>query len=309
MKILVAGGSGFIGSHVADALSDAKHEVTIFDLRESRYIRGDQQFLKGNILDRQAVQEAVSDKDVVYNFAGIPHLDVGIGKPVETVEQNILGTVISLEASRLANVKRYIYASSIYVYSDGGSFYRCSKQAAELYVEEYQRLHGMSYTILRYGTVYGPRADDHNSVRRYLKQALRDRQITTYGPGDAIREYIHVRDAAQSSVRALSDEFVNEHVVLTGHHSMRFKNLLDMIREIVGRDVDIVIHPPDEDNPRTGASGHFVLTPYSFRPRVAKKLVNNPYIDMGQGLLEVIDEICAAEYCENTSLDSEPTGS
>jgi len=291
MDIVVAGGSGFIGSHVADALSEAGHKVTIFDLRESPHLREDQEFVQGNTLDRKLVREAVEGKDAYYNFAGIPHLDIGLGHPIETVEQNILATVISLEACRLAGIKRYVYASSIYVYSEGGSFYRCSKQAAELYVEEYQRLHGLDYTILRYGTVYGPRADDHNSIRRYLKMALTDRRIVTSGTGEEVREYIHVRDAASSSVKILSEEFRNEHVVLTGLHAMKFIDALVMIREIVGRDVIIDIAPPDPNDPRTGSSGHFCITPYCFRPRVAKKLVNNPYHDMGQGLLDCIDEI------------------
>jgi UDP-glucose 4-epimerase len=291
MKIVVAGGSGFIGSHVADALSDAGHEVTIYDLRESPYLRDDQRFVQGSMLDRDAVNKVADGKDVFYNFAGIPHLDIGLNHPIETVEQNILAPVIALEACRLASIKRYVYASSIYVYSEHGSFYRCSKQAAELYVEEYQRLHGLDYTILRYGTVYGPRADDYNSVRRLLKMALFERKLTTSATGDEVREYIHVRDAASSSVRILSDEFQNEHVVLTGLHAMKFLDMLAMIREIVGLDVELKISPPDASDPRLGSSGHFSITPYCFRPQLAKKLVNNPYIDMGQGLLDCIEEI------------------
>lgn len=291
MKVLVIGGSGFIGSHVADALSDAGHEVRVFDIRSSPYLRGDQCFVLGDILNRDEVADAVKGQDVVYNFAGIPHLDVGLTHPIETVEQNILGTVITLEGSRQAGVKRYVYASSVYVYGEGGSFYRCSKQAAELYIEEYQRLYSLDYTILRYGTVYGPRADHHNSVQRYLKQALLDQRIVAYGTGDEIREYIHVKDAARSSVQILSEEFRNEHVVLTGHHPMRFKDLLAMIREIVGHDVEIDLRPPDPEDPRNGVSGHYFITPYSFRPKIAKKLVNNPFLEMGQGLLECLEEI------------------
>ena len=293
MKVLVIGGSGFIGSHVSDALSDAGHDVTIFDVRPSRYLRRDQRFELGDMLNREQVTAAVWGHDIVYNFAGIPHLDVGLDHPIETVEQNILGTVITLEASKQAGITRYVYASSVYVYSEGGSFYRCSKQAAELYIEEYQRLHGLEYTILRYGTVYGPRADDHSSVRRYLKQALHDRRIIAQGTGDEIREYIHVKDASRLNVQILSPEFRNEHVVLTGHHPMRFKDLLVMIREIVGRDVEIELRPIDPDDPQKGPSGHYAITPYSFRPKIAKKLVSNPYLDMGQGLVDCLQEICA----------------
>jgi UDP-glucose 4-epimerase len=294
MKVLVIGGSGFIGSHVADALSSAGHEVTVLDRHRSPHLRDDQQFVAGDMLDRERMQQAVEDRDAVYHFAGIAHLDIGLTAPIETVEQNVLGTVIALEAARLAAVNRFVYASSVYVYSEGGSFYRCSKQAAELYVEEYQRRYGLDFTILRFGTVYGPRADRHNSVHRYLQQALRERRIVAAGTGDEIREYVHVKDAAQSSVHVLDDEFRNERVVLTGHHPMRFADLLEMIREIVG-DVTIELRPPEPEDPRHADSGHFVITPYSFRPKTAKKLVANPYMDMGQGLLECLEEVYLEE--------------
>ena len=95
MKVLVMGGSGFIGSHVADALTGAGYSVTVFDLRPSDYLREDQTFMQGNMLDRAQVADAVAGHDIVYNLAGIPHLDVGLHDPVGTVEQIILGTVIS----------------------------------------------------------------------------------------------------------------------------------------------------------------------------------------------------------------------
>ena len=295
MKVLVIGGSGFIGSHTMDALSEEGHDVTNFDLRPSRYLRKEQHFIQGNILDRDQIYSAVRGKDIVYNFAGIPHLDIGLNNPIATVEQNVLGTVISLDAAKELGVKRYVYASSVYVHSERGSFYRCSKQAAELYVEEYQRLHGIEYTILRYGTVFGPRADDHNSVRRYLQQAVQKRRIVINGTGDEIREYIHVLDASRLSVEILGLEFKNECVVLSGQHPMRFMDLLKMIQEIVGADVKIELRPIDPNDPKKGPSGHYSITPYSFRPKIAKKLVSNPYLEMGQGLLDCLHELIEEE--------------
>jgi UDP-glucose 4-epimerase len=290
MKTLVTGGSGFIGSHVADALQRSGHEVSILDRHRSPYLAPGQNFIQADILDSDRVREAIEGQDAVYHFAGIAHLDIGLEAPVETVQQNVLGTVIALDASARARVSRFVYASSIYVYSERGSFYRASKQAAELYVEEYQRRHGLDFTILRFGTVYGPRADRHNSVRRYLKQALEEGRIVASGTGDEIREYVHVRDAAQLCADVLADEFRNERIVLTGHHTMRFIDLLKMIEEIVG-ETEVELQPPDPEDVRHGLSGHFAITPYNFRPKVARKLVANPYVDMGQGLLECLQEI------------------
>jgi UDP-glucose 4-epimerase len=291
--VLVLGGSGFIGSHVADALADAGHRVTIFDRKTSPWLRPDQTLRQGDLLDRALVAEVMRDQEAVYNFAGLASIDHGAKNPIETVEHNVLATVITLEAARKAGVRRYVYASTVYVYSGAGAFYRCSKQAAELYIEEYQTFHGLDYTILRFGTTYGPRADDGNSVRRYLTQALRARRISVApATGDEMREYIHVRDAARSCVTILAPEFKNQHIVLTGHNPMRFRDLLHMIREIVGPDVTIELKAtPDEKLPPGQASVHYALTPYSYRPRVAHKLVNNPYLDLGQGLLECLEEI------------------
>ena len=95
---------------------------------------------------------------------------------METVRLNVLGCANLLEAARQAGAKQFVFASTIYVSSESGGFYRASKQACELLVEEYQRQFGLDYTILRYGTLYGGRTDERNSVHRYLRQALLNRR-------------------------------------------------------------------------------------------------------------------------------------
>jgi UDP-glucose 4-epimerase len=291
VRALVLGGSGFVGSHVADALSDAGHEVTVFDAAESPWLRADQRMLLGDITDLDSVKAAVAGRELIYNFAGLADIDDSRRRPLDTVRINVAGNANVLEATRSAEIQRYVFASSIYVASEAGSFYRVSKQACELYIEEYRREFGAPpYTVLRYGTLYGRRSADTNSVHRYLRQALRDRRITAHGTGHELREYIHVEDAARLSVEILADEFVDEQVVLTGHHPMRFRDLLDLIREIVGPDVELDLNAPLPEDASPG-SAHYSITPYTFRPRVARKLVSNYYTDMGQGLVDCLQEI------------------
>lgn len=287
MKVIVFGGSGFVGSHLADALTNAKHEVTIFDMKPSPYLQASQKFIQGDILDSEAIKKAIEGQDVIYHFAGLADLDDALARPIDTVRLNVLGCVNLLEATRHANIKRFVFASTIYVYSEAGGFYRVSKQACESYIEEYHRRFGLSYTILRYGTLYGRRADTRNSVYRYLKQALTERKISVHATGDEMREYIHVEDASRASVQILDDEFENQNIILTGNHPMRFRDLMQMIREMVGADVQVDLQPPLD----SGTSGHYSLTPYTFHPKIGKKLVNNYYVDMGQGLLDCLDEI------------------
>jgi UDP-glucose 4-epimerase len=291
MKVIVFGGSGFVGSHLADALTEAGHEVTIFDINPSPYLQTTQKFIQGDILDADVVKHAVDGNEVIYNFAGLADIDDALARPTDTVRLNVLGCVNMLEAARHSGVKRFVFASTIYVYSETGGFYRVSKQACEAYIEEYQRRFGLNYTILRYGTLYGRRADSRNSVYRYLKQALYDRKISIQATGDEMREYIHVEDASRASVQILDSEFENQNVILTGQHPTRFRDLMYMIREMVGADVQIDLQPPDDG----AVSGHYNLTPYTFHPKIGKKLVSHYYLDMGQGLLDCLDEIYHAE--------------
>jgi len=285
MKTIVFGGSGFIGSHVADSLSESGYEVKIFDREPSPYLQSSQEMVVGDILDEKTVNSAVEGCDYLYHFAGLADLDDATVKPLKTVDQNIRGTAILLEAARKAKTKRFVFASTVYVYSNKGGFYRCSKQAAELYIEEYQKCYGLDYSILRYGTVYGPRADKRNSVYRYLKQALEEARIFSSGYGEEMREYIHVRDAARLNVDILSDKHKNQHVIITGHHPMRFKDLLFTIKEILSDKIEIEFKAPEP------GSAHYKLTPYSFVPKIGYKLTSNSYCDLGQGLLECLNEI------------------
>jgi UDP-glucose 4-epimerase len=285
MKAIVFGGSGFISSHVADKLTERGYKVRIFDLRESPYLKEGQEMIIGNILDADAVRKAVKGCDYVYNFAGIADLDDASSRPIDTIYNNILGNTIILDAATKEKVKRFVYASSIYVYSNSGGFYRCSKQASELYIEEYSRKYGLDYTILRFGTVYGPRANDKNSLHRYLKQALNEGKITCYATGDELREYINVRTVAKSAVDILADEFKNKHIILTGHNPMRFRDMMEMICEILNKKVKVEYLPPSEE------TEHYKITPYSFIPKIGEKYFSSTSLDMGQGLLECLHEI------------------
>ena len=284
MKVIVFGGSGFLGSHVADCLTDRGFKVIVFDIKKSPYLRDTQDMIVGDILDFDAVKKAVKGCDYVYNFAGIADIGFTKRKPLKAVEVNILGSTNILEACKIYRVQRFIFSSSIYVYSDLAPFYRSSKQACELIIEDYQKVFGLDYTILRYGSLYGTRCNEFNFIYKIIKQAIEEGKITRKGDGEEIRDYINVIDAARCSVEIISDEFKNQHVMITGMQSAKVKDLLTMIKEIFHEDIDIEYIPG-------GNEGHYEITPYSFRPRVAKKFVSNYYYDLGQGILDVIYDL------------------
>ena len=122
---------------------------------------------------------------------------------------------------------------TVYVYSREGGFYRCSKQSSEHYVEEYQKAYGLDYTILRYGSLYGPRADNTNGLFRIVDSALKSGKIQYKGDIESMREYIHVEDAARASVSILDQEFINDSIILTGQEPMRVLDLLKILAEIM----------------------------------------------------------------------------
>ncbi|MFA4991120.1 MAG: NAD(P)-dependent oxidoreductase [Candidatus Omnitrophota bacterium] len=283
-NIIVFGGSGFLGSHVADALSADGLKVVIFDRVKSPYLRPGQEMVVGDILDEKKVQKAVEGCDAVYNFAGIADIDEAAEKPFDSVKTNILGNMTLLEASRRAGVKRFVYASSLYVYSKSASFYRSTKQACELLIENYNEVFGLPYTILRYGSIYGPRSGDKNFINRVLREAIRDKKIVREGDGEEIREYIHALDAARGSVEILSDEFVNQCVIITGNQQMKVKDLLLMIREMLDNKIEIEYRKAPKNS-------HYQITPYNFAPKLAKKLVSRTYFDLGQGILDCMQNI------------------
>jgi len=284
-KAVVVGGSGFIGSHVADHLSDIGYQVTIYDRTKSEWLRNNQEIVIGDVQDSEKLNQTIAGAEVVYNFAALADINQALEQPLKTVNINILGNLNVLEACRIHGVKRFIYASTIYVHSREGGFYRCSKQSSEHYVEEYQKTYGLDYTILRYGSLYGPRADSTNGLFRIVDTALKTGKIQYKGDINSMREYIHVEDAARASISILDREFKNESIVLTGQEPMRVFDLLKMLSEILNFSENSVEFTEERYN------SHYIRTPYAYQPKLGRKYIPPTHVDLGQGLLQIIGEI------------------
>ncbi len=283
---VVFGGSGFLGNYVVNELANRGWVVRIADIEKPPEGLLYDDFLKCDLTDKNTIQRVIpKNTNVVYNFAGMSDLDEAINKPYSTMELNVMGNLHILETCRKQDVKHFIYASSAYACSETGSFYGISKLASEKIIEEYQIRYGLDFTIIRYGSLYGEIADHRNGVYRLLRQALEKGEILHRGDGEEIREYIHARDAAKLSIDILiSKEFRNQHIMITGLERMKQKDLLKMIQEIISKKV--IIRMTNKHY-----SGHYEVTPYSFHPIVARKLVANPYIDLGQGLVECLKNV------------------
>jgi UDP-glucose 4-epimerase len=289
MKIILIGGSGFLGSHIADALTKVGHKVIIFDNKDSKYLKLSQKMIVGDIMKLEDLVKASKNCDVMYNFAGLSDIDEAKLMPIKTAELNILGNLNALEAARINKIKRFVFASSLYVYSKMGSFYRVSKQASENFVESYFESYGMEYTILRFGSLYGPRSDSRNGLYRIVKNALKTNKITYEGSEKARREYIHVYDAANAGVEILNDDYINQNIVLTGLQKIKVLNILEMLQEILGEKHEI-------NFVKATYEGHYIHTPYTYQPKLGKKYHGKTHIDLGQGLIQLIEEIAKEIY-------------
>lgn len=280
-KVLVIGGAGFLGSHVSDVLSQVGFSVSIFDSKASPYVSEVQEMIIGDITDKNIIRKAIKGVDFVFHFAAVADIKEARDNPERTAQINVMATLFILEACKEYNIKRFIYASSIYVYTAHGSFYRSSKQACELFIENYQEEYGLDYTILRYGSLYGKRANNFNFIHNSIKQALTEGKIARKGDGEEERDYIHIIDAAKATVKALDEAYKNTNLMITGTQRMKVKELLNMIKEIMNNQVEI-------EYSEGKMAGHYKITPYSFKPKVALKLSLESSYDLGQGLLETI---------------------
>ena len=283
INIAVIGGSGFLGTEVSKELILRKYKVTIFDKNPPKFSNKNLKYIQGDILNDKKLEKSIKGSSYVYNFAGIADLDYGVHQPIKSIEQNILATVNMLNFCKKHKVKRYVYASTIYVYSEKGGFYRCSKQAAENYIEEYNKKFKLNYTILRYGSLYGPGAGTNNGLSKIISNSLKNKKVIYEGGPNTIREYIHVNDAAKSSVDIINKKFANKSIILKGEYPMHMKDLLKTISEILGYK-KILFKKVKNEN-------HYEQTPYSYIPKLGIKYKPETYVDFGQGILQLIDSL------------------
>jgi len=285
-KAVVVGGSGFLGSHIADELTGRGYDVTVYDVLESPWIKEGQSMVRGTLDDEDLLRETISGVQYVFHLAGIAEIRDASARPLDVIQSNILGSAKVIEACLASgSVERLVFASSVYVYSNQGSFYRVSKQAVELMLESYQMERGLEYTILRYGSLYGPRSQDWNGLKGLVKQAVASGTVSYPGTGEERREYIHVEDAAALSVDILAPQYANKCFTLTGTQVLTSKELMHLIREILGGNVELKF------SSETEGTGHYGLTPYRYIPKEARKIVPTTFYDLGQGILELIEEV------------------
>jgi UDP-glucose 4-epimerase len=264
-RVLVTGGSGFIGSHVVDKLVDAGYEPRIFDLRPSPHHEpGSVDIAIDDLLDTEALQDAMEDCDVVVHLAAYADVGVVAEEPVSAEECNARGTLAVLEAAR-ATGTRMVYGSTIWVYGNSGGglideeaaiglpdhLYTASKLAGEMYCTSYAELYDVPCTILRFGIPYGPRARPSAVIPIFISKALRGEPLTISGDGSQTRRFVYVEDLAEGVVAALERGEENRVYNLAGDEAVTIRELAEVVSDLVG-DTEIV-HTPGRNGDFGGA--------------------------------------------------------
>ncbi len=279
MRIAVTGGAGFLGKKIGDELITRGHDVVVVDRVATDF--GDRQVEVADIRDRNSLATALAECDAVYHCAAIADLDEARRNPSLAVDVNVMGTIAVLEAAHEVGVQRFMHASSVYVFSRGGSIYRTTKQAAEHLVEDLSVQYNLRSTILRFGSLYGPGSDGNNAIFKIVSQAVERGKVDFWGDGTEVREYIHITDAAELAVDALDPRFAGECIHITGRERVTTRELLDMVNEMLGGGIDINVR----DEP---FEGRYRLTPYSHERPLGSRLTSDTYVDLGLGVLEMI---------------------
>ena len=225
MKVLVTGGAGFIGSHIAEHFAEAGHTVMILDNPATRFIKNIPQnknieFIQGDICDFPLVEKAVSGMDYVFHEAALVSVPLSCERPAEAFRINTLGTLNILQACVKADVNKFVTASSAAVYGNNpvlpkhedmypepSSPYAISKLDGEYLARMFYENHGLRTTCLRYFNVYGPRQDPQSPyaavIPIFLDRAKAGKDLIIYGDGLQSRDFVHVKDVVRANVAAL----------------------------------------------------------------------------------------------------------
>jgi len=264
-KIVVAGGAGFIGSHLAQYYGSKGYKVTVIDnLRTGKLsnleVIENLEFINKSITERDEVFKAVEGADYVFNFAALVSVPESIEKPHECVDINVNGVLNLLEASKLHKVKKLVHVSSAAVYGDDPELpkkvnmspapktpYPITKLDGEYYCKMYSEQFGLKTTSLRFFNVFGERQNPKSqyaaAVPIFIEKAVNNQDITIYGDGEQTRDFVYVKDIVQACSLAAESEISTGLFNVAYGKTITILELAELIIKLTGSDSKIVFMP------------------------------------------------------------------
>ena len=256
MKVIITGGSGFIGSHVVDEVMALGHEVTIYDLEAPHY--GQQcAYVRGDTRDIDRMVQSARGAEIIYNIAAEANVNRFYESPVFSNDITAQATLCVLEAARRVGNVRVILASTEWIYGSLAAagdeqiteetpyavspdhLYTSSKIAAELFCKNYHHLYNVPYTIMRFGIPFGERARPETVTPIFIRKLLKNETITIHGDGSQTRQFIYVRDLARGNAACIQPAATNEIFNINGREQISVVQIVRTLESILGKKANV----------------------------------------------------------------------
>jgi nucleoside-diphosphate-sugar epimerase len=300
-KILVAGGAGFIGSHIVDKLLGAGAEVTVLDnlytgkMENIEHHKRNKNFhfVKGDVRNFRLVKDIARNLDAVFNDAAIVSVPRSVENPLLANEVNVKGTLNLLKASLDSSLKRFVQASSASVYGDAKTLpihenlpakpispYAVSELAAENYAKVFHKVYGLETVCLRYFNVYGPRqtySAYSGATTIFVNQLAYNKPPTIESDGEQTRDFVYVEDVASANLLALTKKgAVGEVFNIATGEATTINRLVETLQKVMGKEHLKPVHK----EPRSGD----IRYSYAGIERARKILGYEPMFPLEKGL-------------------------
>ncbi|MBH3386436.1 NAD-dependent epimerase/dehydratase family protein [Pseudomonas juntendi] len=266
--ILITGGAGFIGSHLADALLASGRTVRVLDnlstgKRSNLQLANPRlQLIEGDVADAVLVAQAVSGCQAVVHLAAVASVQASVDDPVRTHQSNFIGTLNVCEAMRLAGVKRVLFASSAAVYGNNGEGasiaedtpkapltpYASDKLASEYYLDFYQRQHGVEPVVFRFFNIYGPRQDPSSPysgvISIFAGRSQKSLPVSVFGDGEQTRDFVFVSDLIKLLMQGLERPGAVTGAVNVGlNQATSLNQVLAALSQVLGKTPEVNYQP------------------------------------------------------------------
>ncbi len=302
---LVTGGAGFIGSHIAAALSRAGARVRVIDDLSTGYrenlaeIGPDIDFVQGSVADEQLLLKALEGVELVFHVAAIPSVPRSVENPRQTHIASVEATFSLLQAAREKKVRRIVYAASSSAYGDQPTLpkvesmlpeplspYAVAKLVGEHYCQVFTRVYGLETVSLRYFNVFGPRQDPSSQysgvISRFIAEILGGRRPVIYGDGEQSRDFTYIDNVVDANLKAAESTKASGQVInVANGERISLNRLLEELKSLTGK-TDVVA---DYSPPRAGDVKHSLAD----ISRARNLLDFEPRVDLRTGLQLTID--------------------